>query len=122
MFNSFIFAQLFNEFCARDLFDGKNPFANLSNNYVFLSVIVITIALQIFLVYVGGNFVKTSGLNAENFLICIGLGSVCLLFNLVQRHIPCVEDPNDFASNPTVEEVVAAKEAAKSAKKDEEEA
>jgi calcium-translocating P-type ATPase len=122
MFNSFIFAQLFNEFCARDLFDGKNPFANLLNNYVFLTVIVITIALQIFLVYVGGNFVKTSGLNAENFLICIGLGSICLLFNLVQRHIPCVEDPNDFASNPTVEEVVAAKEAAKSAKKDEEEA
>lgn len=130
MFNSFIFAQLFNEFCARGLFDEKNPFAGLLGQYeksedpneppkkgkpntVFMSVIVVTVALQVFLVFVGGDFVKTSGLSAENFLICIGMGTICLLFNFVQRHIPVVEDLSDFASNPTVEEVIALREAAK---------
>jgi len=82
-------------------------------NFVFIGVILVTIALQIFLVFVGGDFVKTSGLNASNFLICIGMGSICLVFNYVQRHIPVVEDPGDFASNPTVEEVLELREAAK---------
>jgi len=102
IFNSFIYGQLFNEFNARDLFDGKNPFKDLWGNFVFLYVIIITIGLQTFLVYVGGDFVKTSPISAENYLICIGFGSISLLFNLAFRYIPVVESEDTFFGNPGI--------------------
>jgi magnesium-transporting ATPase (P-type) len=102
IFNSFIYGQLFNEFNARDLFDEKNPFKNLWGNFVFLYVILVTIGLQTFLVYVGGDFVKTSPISAVNYFICIGFGSISLLFNLASRYYPVVEAEDTFFGNPGV--------------------
>ena len=71
---TFIFCQFFNEYSARSLFDELNPFKGVFTNMMFISVSIISLGLQIFLVEVGGEFVKTSHLNIEQWLITIALG------------------------------------------------
>jgi len=96
VFNTFIFCQLFNEFNARHLFDEKFMLSGIITNIAFMGVIFTSIGFQIFLIYIGGDFVKTSPLSAENFLICIGFGSISILVGFLSRFIPIKENPNTF--------------------------
>jgi len=102
VFNTFIFCQLFNELNARELFDNKNALVGLLTNYTFLSVIIVTIGLQAFLVYVGGDFVKTTGLSAENWFICVALGSLSLIVNVVSRMYSVKEAEESFFTQPKI--------------------
>ena len=74
IFNSFIFCQIFNEYSARKLYDEKNPFEGVQHNRMFLLISIVSIGLQVFLVEVGGSFVKTSPLTLIQWIITIGLG------------------------------------------------
>lgn len=47
MFNAFVFAQVFNEFNARSIFDEWNVLKGLHKNPIFMAIIVITIGLQV---------------------------------------------------------------------------
>ena len=96
IFNTFIYCQIFNEYTARNLFDTVNPFEGLMNNYVFLAVSVITVLVQTFLVYVGGEFVKVSPISANQYFICVGLGSIGLVVGALMRFIPVEEAEEDF--------------------------
>lgn len=96
IFNTFIFCQVFNEFNARRLFDEWNIFGGILNNVTFVAVFVITAGAQVFLVYFGGLFLKTTGLSLENFLITFGLGSLALVVGFLIKFFPIVEDPNSF--------------------------
>ena len=70
---------------------------------MFLLVSIATLGLQIFLIEVGGDFVKTSPLTLIQWLITIALGFIGVPVGMLMRLIPINEDPNSFF---TVDSVV----------------
>lgn len=96
IFNAFIFCQIFNEFNSRRLFDEIDIFGGLLQNVTFLVVIFVSMGCQVFLVFVGGEFVKTTGLSAANFFITMAMGAMSLLVGFGCRFVPIVEDPDSF--------------------------
>ena len=99
IFNTFIFCQVFNEYTARSITDEWNVFRGILSNYIFLGVSVVTIGLQIFLVEVGGEFVKTVHLTPAQWLITVALGAIGLPLGVLMRFIPVAEDPKVFFDN-----------------------
>lgn len=99
IFNTFIFCQFFNEYNGRNLLDELNAFHGLLQNYVFLAVSVITFGMQIMLVEVGGEFLKTTPLNIQQWLVTIALGAIAVPIGVLMRFIPVKEDPNSFFDN-----------------------
>jgi Ca2+-transporting ATPase len=99
IFNTFIFCQVFNEYTSRNLFDDWNPFAGILDNYVFLLVFIVTVACQVMLIEVGGEFLKTSPLTLSQWLITIALGAIGLPIGMLMRWIPVKEDPKSFFDN-----------------------
>lgn len=71
-------------------------FDGLYKNKMFLFVSLVTFGLQIFLVEVGGDFVKTSSLNVSQWLITIALGFLGIIIGIAMRFFPIAEDPNSF--------------------------
>jgi len=62
-----------------------------------------TFGAQIFLIELGGEFVKTSPLTIEQWLITIALGAIGLPIGvLLMRFIPVKEDPNSFFDNSRI--------------------
>jgi len=59
-------------------------------------VTIITIGCQIFLIELGGEFVKTSHLTMYQWLVTIGLGAIGLPVGVLMRFIPVSEDPESF--------------------------
>lgn len=100
MASRFVFCQIFNEFNARSISDEWNVFKGIMTNPIFIAVIVITIALQVFIVEVGGLFTKTSGLTPTQWVITSAIGACALPVGILMRLIPVVEDPSSFASAP----------------------
>ena len=96
IFNTFIFCQFFNEYTSRSLFDEMNCFRGIFTNTVFLMVSMVTLGCQIFLIEVGGEFVKTSPLTLSQWLITIAMGAIGLPLGALMRLIPIKEDPNSF--------------------------
>lgn len=90
--------QVFNEYNAREIFNNPaNIFKNLHKNPMFLGISVVTIGLQAMLVEVGGEFVKTTSLNAElwGWSLLFGLVSIPL-GALIRVLLPLEEDPESF--------------------------
>ena len=96
IFNTFIFCQIFNEYNSRMLFDQVNMFSNLSGNYLFCFVSVITVAFQILLIEKGGDYLSTTPLSLKNWIITIILGFISVPISMMSRFIPVEEDPNSF--------------------------
>ena len=61
-----------------------------------LLVSFVTAAMQICLIEVGGEFVKTSPLTWEQWLITVALGAIGLPVGVLMRFIPVEEDPESF--------------------------
>eukprot|EP01040_Poterioochromonas_malhamensis_P007392 gene7392-7974_t len=99
IFNTFIFCTLFNEYTMRNLLDEWNPFEGVWSNNIFLGVTIVTIGTQIFLIEVGGDFVKTTSLTPIQWLITVALGAIGLPVGMLMRLIPVKEDPNSFFDN-----------------------
>jgi magnesium-transporting ATPase (P-type) len=99
IFNAFIFCQIFNEYNARFILNELNPFAGVSKNYIFLFVTVFSFSTQIMLIEVGGEFVKTSPLTINQWLITIALGAISLPVGVLMRLFPMTEDPDSFFDN-----------------------
>ena len=84
VFNTFIWMQLFNEINARRINDEYDVFSGLFNGYIFASVMIITIALQVIIMVIApvGNIfhvVPQSGLE-WGIAIAIGAGSLVVSF------------------------------------------
>jgi hypothetical protein len=62
-------------------------------------VAIFQIGMQIFLVEAGGFFVKTTGLNAIQWLITIALAAITVPVSIFMRFIPIEEDPTSFFHN-----------------------
>ena len=99
IFNTFIWCQIFNEYISRDIFDEWNMLKGIMNNYTFIYVSIFTWGAQVFLIELGGDFVKTESLTAVEWLITIALGAIGILVGIVMRFIPVVEDPDTFFDN-----------------------
>ncbi|CAM9198079.1 unnamed protein product, partial [Ectocarpus fasciculatus] len=96
MFNTFVWAQIFNEYNSKSLTDEWDVYSDLPTNYMFLAVSVVTIGLQIFLVQVGGEFLGVSPLNLNQWLVTIALGAIALPVGIFMRFFPIEEDPSSF--------------------------
>jgi len=99
MFNTFVFCQVFNEFTAKEIHSEWDVFSTFFINPIFLVVSVVSIGLQLMLIQVGGEFIKTSPLNISQWLITIGLGALSLPIGVAMRFIPVEEDPSTFFDN-----------------------
>jgi magnesium-transporting ATPase (P-type) len=99
MFNTFVFCQIFNEYTAKQIHSEWDVFSTFFQNTIFLCVSAVTIALQIMLIEVGGDFIRTSPLNASQWLITIALAALSLPIGVAMRFIPVEEDPATFFDN-----------------------
>lgn len=99
IFNAFIFCQIFNEVNSRSIFDDINVFKGFFSNPIFLSVLVVSAALQVLLVFFGGEFVKTTPLSGRNWGLSIGFAAISFVVGVLMRFIPVKEDPETFFDN-----------------------
>eukprot|EP00981_Chlorochromonas_danica_P011661 scaffold4203_cov166-Ochromonas_danica.AAC.7 len=99
IFNTFIFCQVFNEYTSRSIFDEWNFLRGILENYIFICVSLVTIGCQIMLIEVGGEFLKTTPLTIDQWLITVALGAIGLPIGILMRFIPVKEDPKSFFDN-----------------------
>eukprot|EP00743_Colponemidia_sp_Colp-15_P000130 GILK01000149.1.p1 GENE.GILK01000149.1~~GILK01000149.1.p1 ORF type:complete len:1077 (+),score=234.49 GILK01000149.1:103-3333(+) len=89
VFHTFVFMQVFNEINARKLrSDEYNVFKGFFSNPMFLLIICGTIGVQILLVQVGGQAMKTSPLTVEQHIYCILLGFGSLIVGFLIKFVP----------------------------------
>jgi magnesium-transporting ATPase (P-type) len=88
IFNSFVWAQLFNEFNCRTLVDDLNCFRNYLHSVYHPIIFCISAGLQAIIVELGGDAFKTAPLSWDQWLFCICMGSGSLLAGFILRSIP----------------------------------
>ena len=89
IFNTFVMMQVFNEINSRKIGAHEfNIFEGIFNNWLFLFIEFITIVVQITLVEVGGEAVKTSHLTPTQHGICIAIGLGSIIFGFLLKLLP----------------------------------
>lgn len=110
IFNAFVFCQIFNELNARSIGNNPNIFHGLFENPLFIGIVLFTCVAQYFLVQYGGDFVKTTPLNQDQWIRCIVLGALSLPLGGLMRLIPVKERDSDFAQvSPLITKTLARK-------------
>ncbi|KAF4323162.1 hypothetical protein BBO99_00003440 [Phytophthora kernoviae] len=97
VFNTFVWAQLFNELNCRKIHDEINIFSGITKNRVFLYVCVLQVAMQYAMVQHTGDWFKCKPLDGGQWLACIGMGFVSLPLGFVLRSISVKNAPNWMA-------------------------
>ncbi|CAB4316981.1 unnamed protein product [Prunus armeniaca] len=85
IFNAFVFCQVFNEINNRDI-EKINIFVGMFDSWVFLGVMVCTVAFQVIIVVFLGAFASTVPLSWQLWLLYILLGSVSMLVAVVLKN------------------------------------
>ncbi|RHY33037.1 hypothetical protein DYB32_001924 [Aphanomyces invadans] len=98
IFNVFVFAQVFNEINARSVTNDWRVLNGFMSNSMFLFILVMTIVCQVLIVEFGGNFTKTSPLDAAMWGYSVAIGFLALPLGVAMRFIPVQEDPTSFAN------------------------
>jgi len=93
-FNVFVFCQIFNEFNSRRIGNEHDIFAGVFNNFMFVTIILVTIIVQFLFVQFGGNFTQCAPLPLSLWLYSVLFGVTSILFGFVYRFIPVGEAPN----------------------------
>lgn len=89
IFNTFVMMQVFNEINSRKIGAYEyNVFAGFFNNWLFIAVEIITIAVQITLVEIGGEAVKTSHLTPLQHGYCLAIGFGSIIMGFILKLIP----------------------------------
>ncbi|XP_030546928.1 calcium-transporting ATPase 9, plasma membrane-type isoform X2 [Rhodamnia argentea] len=100
VFNAFVLCQIFNEFNARKP-DELNVFSGVTRNHLFISIIGVTIVLQILIVEFLGKFAKTVKLSWNLWLVSVGIGIVSWPLAVLGKLIPVPKTPlTKFLSKP----------------------
>ena len=100
--------QVFNQINARKLFEGEfNVFEGIFKNSMFLVIVLITIAMQVVMVQIGGKAVKTFPLDMEQNIICIVIGAGELIWGFILKFVPvrffsCLSMGSEALPNPEV--------------------
>jgi magnesium-transporting ATPase (P-type) len=89
-FDTFVFLQVFNFFNARKLGkDEVNVFSHISNNYLFIIIIIGIFLCQLFIIQFGGKALMLVPLTASQHLACICIGALSLVNGFVfKKFIP----------------------------------
>jgi len=106
IFNTFIFCQVFNEYTSRSLFDDVNVLHGIFSNLSFIYVSVFTIGAQIFLVELGGDFMKTTPISITLWFVSIVLGFGSMFIGALMRFIPVKEDPDAYFDTTKTKDLI----------------
>nr|XP_027103189.1 calcium-transporting ATPase 12, plasma membrane-type-like [Coffea arabica] len=93
IFNSFVLCQVFNEFNAREL-EKKNVFRGVLKNKLFLSIIGMTVAIQVVMVEFLKRFATTERLNWVQWVSCIGIAALSWPIGWFVKCIPSERLPS----------------------------
>ncbi|KAH9599877.1 Cation-transporting P-type ATPase [Trypanosoma melophagium] len=92
-FNLFLLSTIFHMFNARKLHEELNPFEGLwTRSRVSLGIISFCFAFQVFAVQVLKDFMRVRPLRGDQWVACLALSSLTLMFGAVSRLIP-IEEP-----------------------------
>uniref|UniRef100_A0A7N0USN7 Calcium-transporting ATPase n=1 Tax=Kalanchoe fedtschenkoi TaxID=63787 RepID=A0A7N0USN7_KALFE len=86
IFNSFVFCQVFNEINSRDM-EKINIFSGMFDSWVFLGVIISTVAFQVIIVEFLGAFADTVPLSWEQWIASVLIGAASLPVAVVLKCI-----------------------------------
>ncbi|PIE83313.1 MAG: calcium-translocating P-type ATPase, PMCA-type [Candidatus Contendobacter odensis] len=96
-FSFFVFIHNFNKFNART--ESLNLFDHLIDNKNFLGVVALIFTLQIIFTYLGGDFLRTVGLNVMEWVYVILLSALIIPIDLLRKALR-----NNFFGNPVLTE------------------
>jgi len=90
IFNSFVWMQIFNIFNNRRLDNKLNVFEGILRNFFFIGIVVLIIALQIMIIFVGGRAfqIAPGGLDGTQWAISVLIGFVCLPWAVLIKYFP----------------------------------
>ncbi|KAJ3222587.1 hypothetical protein HDU81_009800 [Chytriomyces hyalinus] len=88
VFNTFVFCQLFNEVNCRVIGKDLNILNNISKNPLFAIIVIGSVVVQVVIVQFGGIVFHTVGLNAVDWLLCIGVSFLTIPLGAVIRLLP----------------------------------
>ncbi|ETO35459.1 hypothetical protein RFI_01604 [Reticulomyxa filosa] len=80
VFNLFVGLQVANEINARRVQNEWNVFSGIIQNPYFVGIIIITVCLQVLIIYFGGAFTSTVGLGWEAWVYTLGVSIGILLW------------------------------------------
>ena len=85
-FHAFVMLQVFNEINCRKLSLSEiNVLKGFFINWMFVAILVLTFAIQMVFVQVGGEALRCVPLEAYYHFVCIGLGVVGLIYGVMVR-------------------------------------
>ncbi|XP_042514298.1 putative calcium-transporting ATPase 11, plasma membrane-type [Macadamia integrifolia] len=87
IFNTFVFCQVFNEINSRDM-EKINVFRGMFDSWVFVAVMVVTVAFQIIIVEFLGTFASTVPLSWQLWLLSVLIGFVSMIVAVILKCIP----------------------------------
>ncbi|KAH9023999.1 calcium-translocating P-type ATPase [Lactarius deliciosus] len=88
IFNAFVFAQVSNLFNCRRLDRKLNVFEGVSKNRYFMAIIIIEVAVQVLICFVGGAAFGVTCIGTREWCISIALGCVSLPLGALIRLTP----------------------------------
>ncbi|KAJ8118513.1 hypothetical protein OPT61_g543 [Boeremia exigua] len=90
IFNSFVWMQIFNIFNNRRLDNKLNIFEGIHRNHFFTFIVVMIIALQVMIIFVGGRafHITPGGLDGTQWAISIITGFICIPWAVAIRYFP----------------------------------
>ncbi|KAJ4315278.1 plasma membrane calcium [Neodidymelliopsis sp. IMI 364377] len=90
IFNSFVWMQIFNIFNNRRLDNKLNIFEGIHRNHFFSFIVVLIIALQIMIIFVGGRafHISPGGIDGTQWAISILTGFGCIPWAIAIRYFP----------------------------------
>jgi Ca2+-transporting ATPase len=90
IFNSFVWMQIFNIFNNRRLDNKLNVLEGIFRNFFFIGIVILIIALQITIIFVGGRpfQIKPGGIDGTQWAISIVTGFICIPWAIGIRYFP----------------------------------
>ncbi|KAJ3788040.1 Ca-transporting ATPase [Lentinula aff. detonsa] len=88
VFNTFVFAQIFNSVNSRRLDRRLNIFEGVLNNWYFIVITLIEIVVQVLIVFVGGSAFQVIRVDGKVWGISLALGFVSLPLGALIRFLP----------------------------------
>ncbi|KAJ3716135.1 Ca-transporting ATPase [Lentinula raphanica] len=88
VFNTFVFAQIFNSVNSRRLDRKLNIFEGVFNNWYFIGITLIEIVAQVLIVFVGGSAFQVTRVDGTVWGISLALGFVSIPLGALIRLLP----------------------------------
>ena len=90
VFNLFVLLQIFNMLAARKINDELNIFSGVFTNPMFISVWIVIVVGQFFIVQFGSRAMKVhiAGCTTEQWIICLVGGFTSLFVNVILKFVP----------------------------------